>query len=454
MSKSLEPAVIVIFGITGDLSQRYLLPALYHLFKEELIHKDTKIVGLSRQQLGAEDVYNNLQSDSGTDASVITAMHSKTKMLKLASGSTEDYSKLLEVLNELEAKDGVCMNRIYYLSVPPKLFKETVANLGKADLNKSCPHSAASTRILVEKPFGNDYASAKELVNDVGAVFKEEQIFRVDHYLAKETVQNILTFRSENPIFKAIWNKDQIQSIDIIGSEKIGIEGRVNFYEGVGAMRDLIQSHLLQLLAVVTMDLPEDLSDTASIHQARQTLLESIQPAEPERAIRGQYKGYKSEVGSQESNTETYAELNLRIESEALSDVPIRIISGKGLAEKKTEISIKFGENNSKATNTLIFRIQPNEGIHIELRVKEPNLERVIADANMDFSYSEAFKIDTSHPTAYERVLADAFKGDRTLFATSDEVLASWRVIEPVIEAWKDNDDDLISYEMGADKLI
>jgi glucose-6-phosphate 1-dehydrogenase len=450
---ALEPAIIVIFGITGDLSQRYLLPSLYHLFQEQLLHKDTQIVGLTRQAMDTNELFANVElcineTDNICDPVAIKAIREHTELLQFDPNVKENYDTLLARLNSIEADHGVCMNRLYYLSIPPQVFETTVNNLGAAGLNKSCQHGTAKTRVLVEKPFGYDLASAEELVANTAAVFKEEQIFRIDHYVAKETVQNILVFRSQNPIFASIWDHTHVEDITITASEKIGIEGRANFYEGVGAVRDFIQSHLMQLLAIVTMELPEDLSSSDAIHSAKQALLKAISPADPAEAVRGQYETYKEEVKNPDSTTETFASIGLHIDDERWQGVPVRITTGKALEERRTEISITFTNPNdaSSATNLLTFRIQPNEGIHLQLRVKKPSFAQELQEATMDFNYQQTFGIDSNHPSAYERVLVDAVRGDRTLFATSDEVILSWRVLQPVIAAWKDNDTDMKVY--------
>jgi glucose-6-phosphate 1-dehydrogenase len=457
MSKQpeLEPAIIVIFGVTGDLAQRYLLPALYHLFKDNLLHKDTEIVGLTRQDLTAEQLFDKVELcinevDKVCDPEALKAIQEKTSLLQFDPNKPEDYARLLEELNNTEEKHGVCMNRLYYLSIPPQVFGVVVHNLGQAGLNTSCQHGKAATRLLVEKPFGYDIKSAKELIQNTNEVFREEQVYRIDHYLAKETVQNILTFRVHNPIFADVWNREHIQHIDIRASEKIGIEGRANFYEGVGALRDIVQSHLLQLLALVTMELPKRLDDSDSIHASKQALLKSVEPAEPARAVRAQYATYKEEVDKPDSITETYAHLELRINNRRWKHVPITITTGKNLSEKRTDISLTFTSTEDKQANALIFRLQPNEGIHLELCVKRPGFEHEIENAVMDFSYHDKFG-EGNHPDAYERVLVDAVRGDRTLFATSEEVLLSWKILEKVIEAWRGTQDGMQSYANGSD---
>jgi glucose-6-phosphate 1-dehydrogenase len=453
---ALEPAVIVVFGITGDLAGRYLLPALYQLFKDDLLNEHTEIIGLTRQDITTDDLFAKVElcineKEGQCDAEGLRKTQAHTQLLRFDPEHPDDYATLRKKLDELEEQHGLCMNRLYYLSIPPKLFTDTVHNLGKAGLQKSCMHNNAKSRLLVEKPFGHDITSAEELITTTDDVFTENQVFRIDHYLAKETVQNILTFRASNPIFGSIWNNRHIQAIDILAAEQIGIEGRVTFYEGLGALRDLVQSHLLQLLAVTTMTLPTEFtSDT--IHTHKQSLLESIHPADPAQAVRGQYESYKQEVNNADSNTETYVSLKLAIDNDTWHGVPVTITTGKGLRKKNTEVRVTFTDtdDDSAATNVLTFRIQPNEGIHLQLQVKTPGFEHAMQEAAMDFSYQSTFG-NSNHPNAYERVLVDAVKGDRTLFATGTEVLASWRILEPVIQAWQDNAKGLHIYPNGSD---
>lgn len=451
----LEPVIIVIFGITGDLSQRYLLPALYTLFKNNLLPEKTEIVGLTRQAMTTDELFGKVElcineKDNICDPAVLQTMQLKTNLLQFDPNVGEDYAKLGQHLQQLEEQQAVCMNRLYYLSIPPTVFGTIVGFLGQYGLNASCQHGIAKTRLLIEKPFGSDLVSARQLVMQTGEVFPEEQVFRIDHYLAKETAQNILTFRAQNPIFASIWDNQHIQSIDVMASEKIGIEGRVNFYEGVGALRDLVQSHLLQLVAITTMEMPKNLS-SSTIHEAKEALFKTIQDANPAHAVRAQYQTYRTEVNNPASATETYAQIELAIDTERWDGVPLSITTGKALSERKTEVIVTFTDkgDSSDAVNQLTFRIQPNEGIHVQLKVKKPGFEHELQDAVMDFSYQQTFG-ETNHPNAYERVLVDAVKGDRTLFASSTEVLESWRILQPILDVWQGNDVGMTLYPNGS----
>lgn len=453
----LEPTIIVIFGITGDLAQRKLLPALYHLVKDGLLHEKTIIVGTSRRQISAKDILAKirpciLEKDGACDDQTLKKLAHMFSIHTMDATSGQDYAKLLSRLNALEDKHGVCMNRLYYLSIPPQIFAPIVRHLGEQKLNGSCQHGVATTRLLVEKPFGYDLASAQELISETAKHFDESQIFRIDHYLAKETAQNILTFRFENPLFQSVWSSNYIQSIDIVAHEQIDIEGRASFYNNVGALRDLIQSHLLQLMALVTMERPAKMSSD-SIHKAKLRLFNEVQPVPAdkiaERAIRAQYDGFRGEVADQNSTTETFASIKLFIENERWRGTPITLQTGKALAQKETSITLTFGAKDSDQTNVFTFNIQPDEGIGIKLLVKRPGFEHKLDVAAMDFRYHRTFD-EHGHPDAYERVLVDAVRGDHTLFATSAEILATWRIVEPIIQAWSQNDADLKTYKKGS----
>lgn len=453
----LEPAIIVIFGITGDLAQRYLLPALYHLIKDGLLDEHTEIVGITRGPTTAEQLFEKVELcvneiDKVCDPAALKAMHERTTMFQMDMDDPAGYDALLAKLNGLEDQKGLCMNRLYYLSIPPQAYLQVVRLMGERGLNASCQHDRAVTRLLVEKPFGFDVGSARELIDEIASVFEEKQIFRIDHYMAKETVQNILTFRFRNPIFEALWSREHIASIEISAREKIGIEGRKAFYEPLGALRDFIQSHLLQILGIVAMDEPEVL-DSQHIHAAKQALLQKVEPVSVEasaaRVVRGQYNGYREEVDNPESATETYAAITVFIDNERWQKVPITLLTGKALDERKTEICVTFHGTPEAASNQLRFRIQPDEGIELDLATKKPGYSQDLQTTVMDFSYLNDFD-NHGHPNAYERVLVDAVRGDHTLFATSQEVLDSWRIVQPVLDKWAGQADDLLFYEPGS----
>ncbi len=465
---AIEPAIIVIFGITGDLAQRYLLPALYHLVKDELLPEHTVILGVSRRDITAEELLEKVELcvgeiDGVCDPAAVANVRERLQMMQMDITNDGDYDRLLTRLNAIEAAAGMCLNRLYYLSIPPQVTSPIIRLLGEHGLNASCPHGAASTRLLVEKPFGYDLASAQELIAETAKHFGEEQVYRIDHYLAKETVQNILAFRLNNPIFASLWGSRYVSDIQVTVAEKIGIEGRSTFYEQTGALRDMVQSHLLQLLAITTMEPPSELTSDA-IHASKLELLNAVQALPEDKidelAVRGQYDGYREEVSNPDSTTETYAALRLSIDNERWRGTEILLRTGKALPERRTDISLTFKPTKETTQqNVLTFRVQPNEGIAVGLCVKKPGFEDELQPAEMDFSYARSFADAHGHPDAYERVLLDAVRGDRTLFATSDEVLASWRIIQPVLAAWQRGGDGLEAYSNGswgpgvADKL-
>lgn len=459
-SPELQPAIIVIFGITGDLSGRYLLPALYHLIKDNLLDEHTEIIGITRRDITVDEIVDktklNIQkTDEFCDQRVLDRMHQMLSMYKMDLENGNNYDLLKKHLDDIETAHEICMNRLYYLSIPPDVYRPIVSMLGAHHLNEGCRHGNSEARLLVEKPFGHDLPSAEKLIAETGEIFAEEQIYRIDHYLAKETVQNILAFRQHNPIFEAIWSNHYIASIDIAARETIGIEGRATFYEQTGALRDFIQSHLLQLLAATTMERPSS-EGSEAIHAVRLKLLQSIEPMPQdkisERAVRGQYESYRQEVNNPGSTVETFAAIKLYIQNSRWEDTPITICTGKALNERATTISITFKhpEGTTHHPNILTFAVQPREGIGIDLYVKRPGYDNEMQMVPMDFRYDRNFG-SSNHPNAYERVIVDAIRGDRTLFATSDEVLASWRILQPIIDEWSKSSSNMQNYMSGTD---
>jgi len=456
----LAPAIISIFGVTGDLSTRKLLPALYELEKNKLLHEKTRIVGITRRTLNIDDLLQKVRPsirsiDGRIDEEALVRVTKKIIMYQMNSALPDDYPKYQMYMDNLEEKLGLCLNRLFYLAIPPQISMPIIRNLGKNGLNFGCTKHRNLAHLLLEKPFGFDLNSALELVETTKKYFKETQLFRIDHYLAKETVQNIVTFRFQNPIFEDIWDNNHVESIEIVADEKLDIEGRANFYENVGALRDLIQSHLLYVMAIILMPQPKDINSSKEMHKMRQLALDSIEPVPAdcvnERAIRAQYEGYKAEVENKDSHTETFAALKLFSNDPVWRDVPIYLRSGKALDSKKTSVSINFKAKDDacKYTNQLTFHIQPNESIVVQFWVKKPGFEKTMQLAPMEFSYKQTFD-SHGHPDAYERVLVDAIRGDNMLFATSDEVLAAWRILQFVVDAWGASGDGLKYYAKGS----
>ena len=449
-----EPAIIVIFGITGDLVRRKLFPSLYRLIKANLLDDNTVIIGVTRQNISTQVMLNDLIDDlPDYDESAVEFLKGKFVVQTMNVTNSDDYKLLLDKINKIEGDHGVCMNRLFYLSIPPQVFGPIVRYLGENGLNKKCQHNVADSRLLVEKPFGYDLHSAEKLIIETAKYFGENQIFRIDHYLAKETAQNILKFRFNNAIFESLWDHHYIARIDITASETIGIEGRSTFYEQTGALRDLIQSHLLQLMSIITMEEPDSFS-SEDIHKSKSELLNSVVQISPDKvdqlSLRGQYESYREEVKNPKSNIETFAAIEINIDNPRWAGVPIVIKTGKSLDQKKTEVRVIFKrkDKEEKATlhNSLSFRIQPNEGIDIEIIVKKPGLDSELQTVDMDFSYSRFFSAE-SQPDAYERVLVDVIRGDHTLFATSEEVLTAWRIVDPVLYRWSKETSDLQIYK-------
>jgi glucose-6-phosphate 1-dehydrogenase len=450
-----RPLVIVIFGITGDLAQRKLLPALYNLLKERDLPEQLHVVGISRRDVTKDEVYAGLKSFVGEQhysTTIERKLKSSTEMIQMDLLNEDAYRELLEHLRSIEAGYDEGISRLYYLSIPSQAFTPIIQLLGKTGHNAPL-ESGDAPRLLIEKPFGYDLVSAKELIRVLSEYFGEGQIYRIDHYVAKETVQNILTFRFQNPLFESVWNKHHIDSISVVAREQIDIEGRANFYEQTGALRDLIQSHLLQLLAITTMGRPSELESEA-IHASKLELLKAIRPIKPDEveklAVRGQYEGYRTEVKNGDSNIETFARLELAIDNDQWQGVPVRLETGKALDSKCTEITVSFRQEDGapEVQNSLVFRIQPREGITLRLQTKRPGIRTITDSADMDLDYARSFSERPAE--AYERVIVDAIRGDQTLFASAREVIRSWEIIEDVLSRWLRDGHDLLFYKKGS----
>lgn len=433
------PSIIIIFGITGDLAQRKLLPALYHLFKDGLLDPKTIILGVSRRSVAKKELLARVELcvneiDKVCDPTAVLAMSNCLQMHQMDVNSSDEYDILGKLLDDIETTQGQCMNRLFYLSIPPQALESIIGFLGEHNISGNCQHGTASTRLLVEKPFGSDLGSAKQLIAKTAKHFSEEQLFRIDHYLAKPAVQNILQFRLANPQLAGTWNNQNVQSIEVLAAESIGIENRANFYDQTGALRDIIQSHLLQILALVTMELPSS-ADTSELLKNKQELLASVLAVPIDmvvsRAIRGQYDGYKQQVGHPNSTTETYASLELYINNPRWHNVPITLTTGKALASKKTIVTINFKSYINGKLQKLQFNIQPDAGVEFSGDIKLTQ------------------QPGSRYDNAYERVFLDATRGDHSIFVSSQEVTDSWRIVQPVIKAWSQNTRDLLNYAPG-----
>ncbi len=434
MSQPVPPTILVIVGISGDLAHRKLLPALAQMARAGALPEQFRVVGISRQALEPAAVIG-----------AHTELAPLVEVFQMNLAEAQEYQHLAERLAAIEAEFGAPTQRLFYLSVPPQVSQPIVEQLGAAGL------AGNGAKLLLEKPFGTDLTSAQDFIAHTQRYFAEDQIYRIDHYLAKEMAQNLLIFRGSNALFQHTWHRDFIERIEILASETIGIEGRAAFYEQTGAMRDLVQSHLLQLAALTLMEVPPA-SDWSLVHQARLAALEALRPPRPDefgtRVQRGQYRGYRAEVNNPGSVTETFLSLTLSSVDPRWSGVPITLTTGKALDRKATEIRLYYRQNGDpNAANQLILRIQPHEGIELCLWAKRPGYDRQLQRVPLDFTYSHHFD---GLPEAYERVLMDAIRSDRSLFASSDEVLASWRILAPLQHAWSLSDEDLRFYEPGS----
>lgn len=471
-----DPCIVVIFGASGDLTKRKLLPALYHLEQAGLLPKDFAVVGVARRPLEktfAADMKEGVISGGGVETNdpKLDPFVSRIQYHAMNFDDAAGYDVLKNALAELDKKFGTRGNRLFYLATAPEYFSDIIKYLGEHGMAKPEEGSKNWIRTIIEKPFGHDLESAKALNNEVNKVFDEDQIFRIDHYLGKETVQNILVFRFANGIFENVWNRNYIDHVEITAAESIGIEGRGPFYETAGALRDVVQNHVMELLSFVAMEPPVSF-EASAVRAEKVKVWKAIQPIHPADTVRGQYgpgivdgkqaPGYRQEDRVHpRSQTETYAALRLEIENWRWAGVPFYIRAGKRLAKRVTEITIQFKQpplllfkdaegkgGEGIKPNVLSMRIQPDEGISLRFGAKIPGPSMTIGSVNMDFSYAESF--GKSSANGYERLLLDAMLGDGTLFAHRDGVEATWSLITPILESWaKDPIKDLPNYAAG-----
>ena len=361
-------------------------------------------------------------------------LESKISIFSMDLARADDYRELKEYV-QLQNDEQL----IVYLSVPPSAATQIVDFMGEAGIN------TPNVKLLFEKPFGVDLVSAQEVIARTARYYQEEQIYRIDHYLAKEMAQNIVAFRGGNALFSHIWNNNFIEAIEVIAAEKIGIEGRAQFYEQTGALRDVLQGHLMQLLALTLMDIPHDF-DWGTLPALRLYALQQLKLVDPANVTRAQYYGYQDEVSNRGSLTETFVSLELASNQPRWQGVPITLSTGKALNEKTTEVRIHFRKFHEAQSNCLILRIQPNEGIEIDLFTKKPGYDRRFELQKLQFTYPE----NTRLPDAYEQVIVDAIRSHKSLFTGSDEVLRSWQILQPVQTAWMMDNAPLRSYAQGS----
>lgn len=429
----LPPAILTIFGITGDLSRRKLLPALYYLADDNMLPKAFKIVGVTRRGTTVAKVVEAVKGSlhergEVCNESTLSKLSDVIVIVTMDITSKDEYVQLKSQLDNIETEAKVCMNRLFYLAMPSQMFTPVVHLLDSGGLNTGCQHHKSESRLLIEKPLGYDLSSSKELIDDISNAFNESQLYLIDHYLAKPAVQKLVAFRMDPEGPKPAWNKDHIKRIVITANESIGIEGRSVFYEQMGALRDVVQSHLLQLLAILTMYKPADQSAEA-IHAAKIKLLNDINPPDTDKmaslTVRGQYYGYTDEVNNPNTSIETFAAIKLEINNEQWRGVEVVLRTGKKLKSKATNIHLVFKIPGSTD--------EPNLIIHIEPGPKD-NLSVDSIDYRDD----------------YEHVLVGAIGADKTLFATKEEVLASWRIVDPIIKAWSEGSPKLETYKPGS----
>ena len=471
-----DPGVVVLFGGTGDLAHRKVVPALYHLWRTNLLPHEFMLMAIGRRA----------QDDESYRAAIRTSLEKYSRVLpldedawrsfaerityqQLEFGDAAGYEALAARLDALDAEHGTRGNRLFYMATQPSQFAEIVAQLGRVGLDHEL-HDAGWRRVVIEKPFGHDSDSARRLNRDVGRVFRESQVYRIDHYLGKETVRNLLVLRFGNGIFEPLWNRRYVDHVQITVAESIGIEGRGAFYEETGASRDFLQNHLLQLVCLVAMEPPARFSADA-LRDEKLKVLRAISGAPRHVAstvVRGQYgpgwvaanqvPGYRQERDVDPvSETETFVAAQLMIDDWRWSGVPFYVRVGKRLPKRATEIAIQYREVPHRLftdegvepdANLLAIRIQPDEGIMLRFGAKVPGLGIDVRSVTMDFTYGSAFSVDS--PDAYETLILDALKGDASLFTRADEVEEAWSIVDPIVDAWADEPPPIFpNYDAG-----
>jgi glucose-6-phosphate 1-dehydrogenase len=483
LARTPEPACLVIFGASGDLTARKLIPALYNLALQHLLPASFAVIGAARRQMSAETFRRELH-DAVAEFSRTRPINEEVwatfarSIEYVPTPDDSSYDRLRDMLTRKDGEIGANGNRLFYLATPPAAYEPIIRAIGAHGLRGERGWS----RVVVEKPYGHDLASAMHLTSVVQEVFREDEVFRIDHYLGKETVQNILVLRFANSIFEPLWTRQFVDHVQITAAESLGIEERAGYYDSAGAMRDIVQNHLLQLLALVGMEPPAAFDDRSVRDEKVKVLraLRRITPSEVgELTVRGQYgpgfiggervPGYREEHGvAADSETETFVALKCFIDNWRWEGTPFYIRTGKRLPKRSTEIAMRFRvaphriftreASEGLEANELVIRIQPDEGISLTFGAKVPIQGLRIRSVNMDFGYGESFMVDA--PDSYETLILDALRGDATLFTRRDEVEQQWAFVDPILAGWHQGKQDLAPYAAGtwgpdrADALI
>jgi glucose-6-phosphate 1-dehydrogenase len=466
-----HPTTLVIFGGTGDLAHRKLLPAIYNLAHEGALPERFNLISVSRSEMSSDE-YRQLARESiaeysrrPPDEQVLDKLLEQVRYVPGTFDDDSVFENLGGELGRFDEEAGIAFNRIFYLSTSPAFFAQIIDKLGDHGLHR---HEDAEVRVVIEKPFGTRASEASELNRQVLSVLDESQVYRIDHYLGKETVQNVLAFRFANGMFEPIWNRNFIDYVQITASEDLGIGSRAGYYDSAGALRDLVQNHMLQLLTLLCMEPPVTF-DADEVRDEKVKVLHALEPPPQDAVIRGRYTagmaegkeavGYLQEEGvPEDSMTETFVALRLEVDNWRWAGVPIYVRTGKRLARKVTEIAVTlkpvphlaFHAQGSVGVqpNQLILTVQPNEGVSLSLGAKIPGTSMRIRPVNMEFLYGTSFM--SQSPEAYERLIMDAMRGDPTLFTRNDEVDAQWRIIDPILESWGRDDTPLAEYPAGS----
>jgi glucose-6-phosphate 1-dehydrogenase len=454
---------IVIFGASGDLTYRKLFPSLFYLFEQKLLPASFYMRGVARTLMTDAEFQAKIKASlpKGSDPTLIKNFVSRATYEAGDYSDPSTYRMLAQNLKEHDKKYSVSNRRIFYLSTPPSVYENVIENLGAAKLNHVGDDKKGWIRLIVEKPFGRSQASARELNRIVHHVLNEDQIYRIDHYLGKETVQNILMFRFANILYEPVWNRNFIDHVQITATEKLGVEHRAGYYEQTGILRDMVQNHLLQILALIAMEPPSSL-EANNVRDKRADVFKSVKKRSPlqvaDDSVCAQYGpgeidgekvvGYRQEPGvNPKSRIPTYAALKLEIDNWRWQGVPFFLRSGKRMGGRMVEVAVQFKQvptsifkpllADQLSPNILKFRIQPDEGISMQFEAKHPGPKLCMSTVTMDFGYQDTFK--TAPPESYARLFLDAMLGDQTLFARSDGVDESWRIVDPIIDYWESN---------------